>query len=117
MKQNKIHTESNILDNLKNQNGFNVPSNYFDSLHNSIMESTKKEETKVLHFTPHRILAYAASVMILIGVSIFVFNSNSQIDNEIALNNTTSEEFFDELIETDFDLETSIEFDEILAEF
>ena len=105
MKQNKIHTESNILDNLKNQNGFNVPSNYFDSLHNSIMEGVKEKEIKTLHFTPRRIMIYAASVLILIGVSIGTFNNKTTSNNELAFESATSEEFFDEITESDFDLE------------
>ena len=122
MKQNEKHieTETPTLDSLQNKNGFTIPQNYFDSLHDSIMNQTKAEENnpiKTIYFTPKRILAYAASVVVLIGLSTFIFLENDLGNNELAFEDTSTFEYFETFTETEFDLENNIEFDEISIEF
>jgi hypothetical protein len=122
MKQNKKHIEieTPILDSLQNKETFAVPQNYFDSLHDSIMSQTKTKEnnsTKTIYFTPKRILAYAASVIVMVGLSTFMFPKNDLVDNELAFEDTSTLEYFETFTETEFDLENNIEFDEISIEF
>ena len=122
MKQDKKHTikETPLVDSIQNLDGFNVPENYFDSLHDSIMNKTKDIElnkTKTIFFTPKKIMAYAATIIILIGVSIYLTPKEIIIDNELAFEDVYATEYFEAFTETEFDLENNIEFDEISIDF
>ena len=82
MKNKTTHTDNEFpnLENLKSQNGFETPTGYFDSLHDSIMKEVK-EETKVKRLSFYKVFGYAASVVVLLGVSTMLFfNSPEQTE-------------------------------------
>lgn len=122
MKNNNQHTDNEFpnLESLKSQNGFETPTGYFDSLHDSIMNEVK-EEKKVKKLSFYKVFAYAASVIVLIGVSSMLFFSSPGTTEEydfvyeslVNYNEITVEDYSEEFAEIDLELDENLLFDEI----
>lgn len=127
MKNKTTHTNNEFpnLEKLKSQNGFETPAGFFDSLHDSIMNEVnseqKKEETKVKKLSFYKIVGYAASALILLGVSSVLFFSNPDTNEEydyvyeslVNYNEITVDEYNAEFTEVDLELDENLQFDEI----
>ena len=115
MKPTQTHTEDTFpyLSRLKGKNGFSVPTDYFDSLENSILNKVdESNNTKV--FSIGKVFRYAASVAaIAIASSIFFFGENDQSTQD-EFDELTVSEYFEDIAEVDLELEESLEFDEIV---
>lgn len=127
MKNKKIHTENEFpnLENLKSQNGFETPISYFDSLHDSIMNEVKsnhnQKETKIKRMSFYKVLGYAASAIILLGVSTMLYFNSPDTNEEyefvyeslINYDEITVEEYTAEFTDVDLELDENLLFDEI----
>ncbi|MDA9262447.1 hypothetical protein N9P55_01625 [bacterium] len=121
MKKKTSNTDNEFpnLENLKSQNGFKTPTGYFDSLHDSIMNEVK-EETKVRKVSFYKVFAYAASILVIVGVSSILFFSTpdtlEDYDFEsIVLNyeEISVDDYVDEFSEIDLELDENLLFDEL----
>lgn len=122
MKNKTTHTENEFpnLENLKSKNGFEIPTGYFESLHDSIINEVK-EETKVKKVSFYKVFAYAASVIILVGVSSMLFFSTPETSEEydyfyesiVNYKEVTVDEYTAEFTDIDLELDENLLFDEI----
>jgi hypothetical protein len=122
MKNKTTHTANEFpnLENLKSQNGFETPTGYFDTLHNSIMNEVK-EETKPREISFYKVFAYAASIIILVGVSSMLFFNTPETTEEydyvyesfVNYDEITVGEYTAEFTEVDLELDENLLFDEI----
>jgi len=119
------NNESPSLEKLKSQNGFETPTGYFESLHNSIMSEVSNDnnqkETKVRKLSFYKTFGYAASIMVLVSVSSMLFFGSAEPTIEdyeyesIVLNyeEISVDDYMDELSEVDLELDDNLLFDEI----
>ena len=121
MKNKTTHTDNEFpnLENLKSQNGFETPTDYFDSLHKSIMNEVQ-EESKVKKISFRKVFAYAASVLVIAGISfMFFFSTPDTMEDydfeSIVLNyeEISVNDYVDEFSEVDLELDENLLFDEI----
>lgn len=106
--------------------GFEVPKGYFDTLQEKV--NTKKSEGKVIRLFSLKSLSYAATILAIIGVSVFFLTQNQEtsinpeietrllaanLSNEIeAFENIGVTEFFDNISTVDLALDDEIDFEE-----
>jgi len=92
------------IEELKKENGFNVPPNYFDSFENTIQERIHaKEEKSILFRFRYPSIAFAAS---FIAFSVWLVNKNDAVPKSVtpaaidyvSYVNENIDEFEDELI-------------------
>lgn len=75
-----------ISEKLPKNTGFNIPDTYFDSIEDSIFTKTipKEKETKVISFKKRILkiipIVAAACVILFLGLNLFNFNSNKEIN-------------------------------------
>ena len=75
-----------INEKLPKNTGFNIPDAYFDSMEDSILTKAipKEKETKVISFKKRILktipLVAAACVILFLGLNLFNFNSNKEIN-------------------------------------
>ena len=108
------------MENLKSKNSFETPTGYFDTLHNSIMNEVK-EETKPRKISSYKVFAYAASILVLVGVSsLFFFNTQETKDEYyyvyeslVNYDEVTVDEYTAEFTEVNLELDENLLFDEI----
>ncbi|MEN8928053.1 MAG: hypothetical protein ABF242_01550 [Flavobacteriales bacterium] len=122
MKNKITHSDNEFpnLEKLKSKNGFETPTGYFDSLHNSIMDEVK-EETKVKKLSFYKAFAYAATVLLIVGVSSTLFFSSPEINEEyeyvfesiVNYDEITVDEYNAEFTDVDLELDENLLFDEI----
>lgn len=114
MKTTKEHIteEFRNLEKLKAQNGFKTPEGYFNSLHDSIMNEVG-EQPKLRKLSYKKVYKYAASVLLIAGISsYFFFSGNGQTTHD-EFGNLTVTEYLESLEEIDLELDESLEFDEM----
>ena len=107
------------IEELKRENGFNVPPNYFDSLENTIQERIHVKEHKSLLFRfRYPSIAFAAS---FIAFSIWLTSKNDAVPTSVApaaidyvsYVNENIDEFEDEIVYETYTPTASIEVSEV----
>ena len=114
MKTNKEHIENEFptLEKLKGEMSFKTPKGYFDSLEKNIL-SQLPTARKVRQISIYKIISYAASVILILGISsVFFFNRNGQ-SNEEVLGDITVSEYMEGFIDIDLELEDALPLDEV----
>lgn len=78
MKTFKLENETKIA------SGFKTPDNYFDTLSSRVLQQLPKEEPKVISiFQKRKIWMYAATILLLFGLSIPLYRNYERNSNEI----------------------------------
>lgn len=78
MKTFKLENEAKIT------SGFKTPDNYFDTLSSRVLQQLPKEEPKVISiFQKRKIWMYAATILLLFGLSIPLYRNYERNSNEI----------------------------------
>jgi hypothetical protein len=119
--EDKIMTENTSLNQLNKTNNFKEPSGYFNELPFKI-ESKLSKKGILVQFFNYRGLGYAASVAVIITLSLFMFNKDDETsinvtnnllaENTVAFEDLTLGDYFDEITDQEINLE-AIEFEEI----
>ena len=114
MKTNNKHTENEFptLDLLKGQNGFTTPECYFEKLEQQILEKVTKEEKTRISWN-YKWIGYAASAIVLLGISsVFLLNSTEE-NMEDLFGELTVSEYMEDFQETDLELDEALLLDEV----
>lgn len=86
MKTFKLENETKI------ESGFKAPDNYFDTFSARVMQQLPKEEPKVISiFQKRKTWMYAAAAILIVGLSVPVYNNYFQASTEI--DNVTIENY------------------------
>ena len=123
---NEFPSDSYLNGKMKSQNGFETPTGYFESLHDSIMNEVNpdsyREKAKVKKISFYKVFAYAASIMIVVGVSSMLFFSTPETSEEyeyyydsvVNYDELTVDEYYAEFTDVDLELDENLLFDEIV---
>ncbi len=115
MKTTDEHTKNEFptLEQLKGKSGFTTPEGYFNSLQRSILSQTTETQKAPSVFSMYRVLGYAASVVVIVGVaSVFFLGRNDQSSLD-EFGQLTVNEYFEEVSGVDLELDETLEFDEM----
>ncbi|MDA9773754.1 hypothetical protein N9B82_02250 [Saprospiraceae bacterium] len=110
----KKHLDQN-LESGKSHMGFEVPDNYFDSLHGKILEQVNEEKKpRIINF--YKVSAVAASICVLIACVFLLNNNIGESETDFAMIEEVSfsdEESMDFILDSDLDEFTTDDFLEL----
>lgn len=122
--EDKIMTENTSLNQFKKESSYKVPQGYFEELPVKI-EGKLPKKGILIHLFNYKNFAYAASIALVVTLSLFMFNkqevteqpvvSNLLADNMVAYEELTVSDYFSEITEMDI-LTDGIVFEEITLE-
>ena len=121
--EDKIMTENASLNQFKKNSNYKTPEGYFNELPAKI-ESKLPKRGMLIQLFNFKTLAYAASVAIIVTLSLFMFNKGEGTtettittdyllaENSVAFEDLTIEDYFDVITDQEIGLE-AIEFEEV----